>query len=169
MNIQLRKIKFYEKMSEETNAFSADLYIDGKNVGDVRNDGHGGCTDYRSYDVENRKVIEQAETYCLTLPPLVFSWGKINMNLEHYIDELFNKWLKKEDEIKHQHKVNKAMKTGFLVGLDLSNYNLVFYKKYTFENLPTQYKQQLYDSAKQKCVDGNKILNTNLEELGINL
>ncbi len=33
-------------MSEETNCFVADLYINGKKIGYVKNDGRGGCTDY---------------------------------------------------------------------------------------------------------------------------
>jgi hypothetical protein len=43
MKIELRKISFNERMSEETNCYAADLYVDGKKVGEVGNDGHGGC------------------------------------------------------------------------------------------------------------------------------
>jgi len=42
--LELRKIVFVERMSEETNCFTAFIYKDGKNVGEAHNDGHGGDT-----------------------------------------------------------------------------------------------------------------------------
>lgn len=43
MHIELRKIKHAAFLSEETNAYTADLYVDGKLIAHVGNDGHGGC------------------------------------------------------------------------------------------------------------------------------
>lgn len=43
MHIELRKIKHAAFLSEETNAYTADLYVDGKLTAHVGNDGHGGC------------------------------------------------------------------------------------------------------------------------------
>lgn len=40
--IELRKIKHSPSLSEETNAFTADIYLDGRKVGDARNQGTGG-------------------------------------------------------------------------------------------------------------------------------
>jgi len=45
--ITLKNFKMNDRMSEETLCFSADLLVDGKNVGYVTNHGHGGCHDYR--------------------------------------------------------------------------------------------------------------------------
>ena len=42
MKIDLKKISHNERLSEETNAYSADLWIDGKKIGTVSNAGHGG-------------------------------------------------------------------------------------------------------------------------------
>jgi uncharacterized membrane protein len=41
--ISLENFEYYERMSEETNAFSADLVLDGEKVGDCSTDGRGGC------------------------------------------------------------------------------------------------------------------------------
>jgi hypothetical protein len=42
--ITLKKFKHYEGMSQETNAFTAELHVDGQLCGVVENDGHGGMT-----------------------------------------------------------------------------------------------------------------------------
>jgi hypothetical protein len=44
--IELKNIKFYGSMSEETYCFEATLYVDGKKVTRVSNRGTGGCHEY---------------------------------------------------------------------------------------------------------------------------
>lgn len=44
MNITLKRFQHYPRMSEETNAFNADIAYEGVTVGTAENDGHGGCT-----------------------------------------------------------------------------------------------------------------------------
>lgn len=44
MNITLKRFQHYPRMSEETNAFNADILYEGVVVGTAENDGHGGCT-----------------------------------------------------------------------------------------------------------------------------
>ena len=51
MDIQLKSIKFSEHLSEETNAFTANLYVDGKKIGYCRNDGRGGNTLVQPYGI----------------------------------------------------------------------------------------------------------------------
>ena len=41
MNIELKNVKIYAGLSEETIAFNASVYIDGKKVGEAKNSGHG--------------------------------------------------------------------------------------------------------------------------------
>lgn len=43
MKIELRKIHYSETFSQETSAYTADVYADGKLLGHARNDGNGGC------------------------------------------------------------------------------------------------------------------------------
>ena len=42
-NAELKKLKIYAGMSQETTAFNAELWIDKKLAAHVENDGHGGC------------------------------------------------------------------------------------------------------------------------------
>jgi len=42
--LTLKRFQHYPRMSEETNAFNADIVHDGVVVGTAENDGHGGCT-----------------------------------------------------------------------------------------------------------------------------
>ena len=44
-NFELKKIKCFAELSQETEAFTAELWIDGKHVADIKNDGQGGCND----------------------------------------------------------------------------------------------------------------------------
>ena len=47
MKIELRRINYNPKLSEETNAYSAEIWIDGEHAFDARNQGQGGCDFYR--------------------------------------------------------------------------------------------------------------------------
>ena len=47
--ISLEDFKYCDWMSEETNCFRATLVVDGKNVGEAYNEGHGGCAYYHCF------------------------------------------------------------------------------------------------------------------------
>lgn len=93
MNIEIRNISYNARLSQETNAFHASLYIDGKKVGYAENSGHGGPTDYRADKPEFNEIIERAEEYCKNLPPHESSFGgdPLPMDLEFFIDLLVDK------------------------------------------------------------------------------
>ena len=57
MNYELRKVKFFDEMSEETPCFKAEIWENGKHVADVKNDGRGGCNDIYVVSKENRGDI----------------------------------------------------------------------------------------------------------------
>jgi len=44
---ELRKVKCFPEMSEETEAFTAQLWVDGKHLANVKNSGQGGCNEYQ--------------------------------------------------------------------------------------------------------------------------
>ena len=68
MKLQLKNIKHTEWASEETHCYQASLFVDGKPVAIVSNDGHGGCDrdyehpkfkgDYGDYRVTMKAVDE---------------------------------------------------------------------------------------------------------------
>lgn len=96
MKIELKNFKFYERLSEETNCFVADLYVNGVKCASVKNEGHGGCTDYWHYEGK-KELMQQAEQYCLTLPPIKYGTFVLSMNLEHFIDNLVEIELEKKE------------------------------------------------------------------------
>ncbi len=65
MKVELISVKYAAFASEETACFEATIVIDGKKVGTVSNDGHGGCNFYRPYGLEATLTA-----YAKTLPPL---------------------------------------------------------------------------------------------------
>ncbi len=65
MEITLKNISHNERLSEETNCFSATIYIDGKNAGEASNHGHGGPT-----MIHPRELEQKINAYTKTLPPV---------------------------------------------------------------------------------------------------
>ena len=109
MKIELKKISYSQQLSQETNAFSADVYIDGVKCANASNHGHGGSTNILALKPEFRSKIEQAEAYCKTLPPEVHSWGTVNIDLEYFIDKLMDKHLNDKENKRFEQKKQKAM------------------------------------------------------------
>lgn len=166
MNFALKNIKFYESMSEETNCFQADLFIDGKKRGEVKNDGRGGCTDVRPlYDqnkdkfIENRNAIASAEAYCKTLPKEKFGEHEFQPDLESVVDGLFEEYLKE----KADKKFLKDMDKGICYG-DKNSYTILFWKGHTLKQLlATPNGITVIRKALQNLKDKNEtVLNTNL-------
>lgn len=166
VKVTLKKIAFYERMSEETNCFAADLYINGKKVGEAKNDGQGGCTNYYTYTKENNEIIRQAEEYFKSLPMKVSEYGfKYQPSLEYAIDEQFELYMKAKEEKKMQ----KLMETAILIGKPNSMTYSYFKQKVRLSQFPVNVLQSFVDKLRaEHCTDGKVILNTNLKKLGIN-
>lgn len=45
IKVELKNVKYSESLSEETHAYTATIYVDGKKAGSAKNNGHGGETD----------------------------------------------------------------------------------------------------------------------------
>lgn len=83
IEIKLTNIKYYERMSEETNCFDAYIVINGIKAAYAKNDGRGGETYvhailFRHNDAETKRNIEllnEAQDYCKSLPPEIFEYG----------------------------------------------------------------------------------------------
>jgi hypothetical protein len=168
MKVELKKIEYSERMSEETMCFVADLYINGKKVGYCKNDGCGGPTDYRGYTKEDDKIIQDAEAYFKSLPkvkPVGYNFV-YQPSLETAIDDFFEEWLKTKEEKKMQ----KLMETAIIWGKpNAGSYTFVKQKR-KLSQFPTNVLQDFVDKLKAKhCTNGVVILNTNLTQLGINI
>lgn len=156
MKIELKSIVFSERLSEETNCFTANIYVDGKNVGYCKNNGCGGNTDYHFSDNELRVKVED---YCKTLPDVTsgtFTW---NNSLEWQIDSLFEQWLDKKHEAKMQKDYNKGICFG-----QKNHYHIINWGKWTINDLlknPTDAKM-VKAKVDSLVAEGKTILNTNL-------
>ena len=100
-SIQLKNVKIAWHMSEETTAFTATLYIDGKKAAHVKNEGRGGDNHPRFLDRELEKEFHE---FCKSLPPRDYGMdadGAFNetypMNYDSFIGDLLTEWISNDD------------------------------------------------------------------------
>lgn len=86
MKIELRGVHFSERMSDETNCFSAMVWIDGRKAGEVMNHGTGGPNEYF---FDTKELV----AYAKTLPARVTDYGTFAVDADEIIDDLFQEWL----------------------------------------------------------------------------
>jgi hypothetical protein len=96
LNLELRSIQFNELMSEETNNYAAKLYLDGKHIANVGNDGHGGCD--RQYPVKPFTDFDLRALnalICSTYPTteLGEGLGSVPTDLEMVCNDLLTNWI----------------------------------------------------------------------------
>lgn len=173
MNIELKNIKYMESLSEETSCFSADLFVNGRKVGYAKNAGHGGCTEYMHHLDEknlakNRETIRLAEVHCASLPDIDYGDFKIKSNLENVIDNLFEAWMLERETKKFQKKMEKNFQTQICVGVpNASSYSLYNLKKPLELFSKEKLQQFINGTVKPNMKEGEVILNTNFEKLGL--
>lgn len=63
MKFELRKVHHMPSLSEETNAYSADLYVDGQLIAHVSNRGHGGCDDQHPAKGRTNADLQRVEEW----------------------------------------------------------------------------------------------------------
>lgn len=126
MNIELKNIRHYPRMSEETEAYIADVFIDGQKAGVAKNEGHGGNTFIQAYNAKGNELIMQAVEYCKTLPPRTTTLGDepftYNVNLDEFVDELFYAYLEKKDKLAFERKREKATTDHLVIGINDKEY-----------------------------------------------
>jgi hypothetical protein len=168
MKIELKKISFSERMSDETNCFIADLYINGKKVGECNNDGRGGCTNYGGNTKEDNVLIAEAEKYCKTLPKVKSEKLKFEyaQSLESVIDDILTEFLVAKELKKKQKMFLKAFCYGVPNGY---SYRTSSWTGRTLAQVDKITLQRAYNKIKSELKTGEVFLNTNLQTLGINL
>ena len=103
--ITLKRFQHYPRMSEETNAFNADILYEGVTVGTAENDGHGGCTFVHLND-KGRAIPALVEASRLS---------ELNENsLTHIVDDLVEKTIHSKWVEKQRKKVEKQLATTVL-------------------------------------------------------
>ena len=61
--IELKNISYYKQGSEETPCYNAVVYVDGKKMIDVSNDGHGGCDRQDGHGDYSWKDVEKVDSW----------------------------------------------------------------------------------------------------------
>lgn len=173
MKIELKKIEYSARLSEETNAFSADLYIEGKKAGITSNRGHGGPTDYHGINKEGDELIRKAEAYCKTLPPEKFEMEgeeyEIEMDLENFIDNLVTKYIDNKELQKFRKRMENAMEMSIVFGIPDQSFSKLTLKSpiemvLVHPRGPEMLKDVIIRKVAEQLLDGNMILNTNIPE-----
>jgi hypothetical protein len=103
--ITLKRFQHYPRMSQETEAFNADLAYEGVTVGSAENDGHGGCTFVHLND-KGRSIPDLVEANKLS---------EIDDNsLTSIVDELVEKAIHAKWVEKQRKKTEKELATKVL-------------------------------------------------------
>jgi|TARA_R110002124_G_scaffold219142_1_gene385035 hypothetical protein len=121
MKLELKNIKHTEWASQETHCFQASLYVDGKAVAIIGNDGQGGCDyeyDHPKCKVDYRATMKAVHAYFKALPNEPSEWSEdgFPQQLEYWCAEQINDWLSAK-ELKRKfksHVVYQLKGTGAL-------------------------------------------------------
>lgn len=118
MKVELKKIQHALNMSEETNAFTADLWIDGKKTGGAKNDGRGGETNYwaNGKAVDNQWEVDAGASARLKQAD---EEARNDESLEHYLrclDYIIDELVQDDLHWKEHQKAARAAKVEYVDG-----------------------------------------------------
>ena len=115
MKLELKNIKHTEWASEETHCYQAALYVDGKPVAIVSNDGHGGCDrdyDHPKFKGDYRATMKAVHDYFKTLPNTdacdLFPDG-MAQELEFWCSDQVNEFLNKKHIMSNVKRILKKV------------------------------------------------------------
>ena len=104
MLLELKNIQHFPRMSEETEAFVADLFVNGKKLFYVKNEGCGGETNVSKYEKTPNTAFEELFEYAKTQ----------EKRIDDLVDELFFTYLEAKEKINFQKKIDKATLKGIV-------------------------------------------------------
>ena len=102
MKIELKRFTSNARLSQETTAFAADVWVDGKKVGYAENDGHGGSTLVHL----DPSVRDAVEVHGKTLVPA--EYRSFTGGAEWLVDQLVEEELQKREDKKFAKKLEKV-------------------------------------------------------------
>ena len=136
MKLELKNIKHSEFASEETNCYQGRVYVDGKPMIEVSNEGHGGCDNQYPIKPFTDDDIEKVDKWCRDNLP---------------------KWISKYDKKKEKNDTDLELWCGeqvvkFLLSRDLKrlmNRKIVYVKnkeiyEYTFKKTKKLEQKHFY-------------------------
>jgi hypothetical protein len=109
--LELKNIKYTAWASEETNCYQASLYLDGKKIALVSNDGHGGCDNFYREEGVLPTVEAEIHEYFKTLPRIQFTNFAVDQDLETWCGSQVERYLSSKD-LKRHIKKGSIIKDG---------------------------------------------------------
>lgn len=167
MDIKLKNLKIYNAMSEETIAFTADLFINGKKIAYCKNEGCGGNTYYHRYSNTDRALLVEAEDYCKALSPKKIEYAKETFELPQSLESVIDEWVyrvhNEKEAVNFQKKIEKDMVKGLCYGTK-DSYTLITWKGVTIPQMmaSTMGRGTLRAKILQLQSEGKTVLNTNI-------
>lgn len=172
MEIELKNIHYSPTLSEDSNAFTANLYVNRKKVCEVSDDGNGGEISFTQEDPKYSQLLKEAEEWCKTLPDWIEPHPsnseepyRVKMTLEIYVGQLLEKHL----QAKEQQKMERAMIQSLLYGKPGEYYGKIGFKFSMAQILgqPNGHKIMVNTLKKYilpKLTDEVMFMNTNIPE-----
>lgn len=102
MKIELKNVTYNKRLSRESSAYSADIWVDGVKRGSVQNTGTGGPD-----MIHPHTLATDINAYAKTLPFVEFHGTKLEQNAEILLGDLLNTHLTTKD-------LRRIMKTNTL-------------------------------------------------------
>src|SRR5215831_3230353 len=102
MNVELKRFTTNARLSQETTAFAADVWVDGKKVGWAKNEGCGGATLVHL----DPSVRDQVETHGKALVPA--EYARFTSGAEWIVDQLVEAELQKRSDKSFAKKIANA-------------------------------------------------------------
>lgn len=95
MKIELKSLQYSAFASQETNCYSANLYVDDRKIGEVGNDGHGGCDSFHG----DQASYKATDAWCrANLPQWKgFDGEPLDTDLELHCGRLIEDWMAARD------------------------------------------------------------------------
>ncbi|HWY33555.1 MAG TPA: hypothetical protein VNX68_02845 [Nitrosopumilaceae archaeon] len=176
--IELKRVKLFK--GHDGVGLDCDLYVNGVKIAHVFDSAHGGEVEYQAYGPDykaNNKMIEDLEEYARTLPEVPNGYNE--GTLPQSLDSIINDILMKVEIEKQEKKMVKRFDTHIIAGVpNTGTYKewAFGYKELTFGTgkvktplsaLPVAHLQKNVNQIKAMLVGEERILNTNLQALGI--
>ena len=154
LGVELKKVKIAKYLSEETTAFSAQLWVNGEYIADVSNDGHGGNNRinhlYNDKGLNTRPKVVAFEKWCKEQPPYQGDDGDgfcdpLPMDADFYISLMV-------DDYEEQQQIKRWCKTKTVIQLKSD-------AKGTFRTYKRPYDSAFADWIRRKEPELVEILN----------
>jgi hypothetical protein len=174
--VVLKNVKTFN--GHDGTGLNADVWINGINCMHVFDGAYGGEFEYTENIYNNpnaeqvKKNIEMLNEYVNQLPEQETQFGDkkvmLKMNLDMYIDDILVKQETEKAKKKFEKQKQKLMQTAILLGNpDETGYQYINLKR-PLSDFPKGILQtHLNTIVLTHCKKGVKVLNTNLEQLGV--